>query len=191
MGSVPSAERAVVATLGRRWLITRAVLAPMASTAALLAVYYLLPLDHVTIPGAVVILVIGLALLTSLIALQVRRIIRSHYPAIRAIEALAITLPLFLILFAGTYFVMSKVSTGMFTQPLTRTDSLYFTVTVFSTTGFGDITAKTEVARLVVTAQMIADIVVLGLGARIIVGAVRRGRERGPGTENGAAGAGR
>jgi hypothetical protein len=63
---------------------------------------------------------------------------------------------------------------------LTRTDALYFTVTVFSTVGFGDITAKTETARLVVTGQMIADLVILGLAIKIIVGAVRRGRQRQP-----------
>lgn len=44
--------------------------------------------------------------------------------------------------------------------------------------GFGDVTAKTETARLVVTGQMIADLVILGLGIRIIVGAVTRGRQR-------------
>jgi len=32
---------------------------------------------------------------------------------------------------------------------------LYFTVTVFATVGFGDITAKTEAARLVVTERWI------------------------------------
>jgi hypothetical protein len=46
---------------------------------------------------------------------------------------------------------------------------------VFSTVGFGDITAKTEAARLVVTGQMITDLVVVGVGIRIILGAVTRG----------------
>ena len=49
---------------------------------------------------------------------------------------------------------------------------------MFSTVGFGDITAKTETARLVVTGQMIADLIVLGLALKIIVGAVRRGQQR-------------
>ena len=44
---------------------------------------------------------------------------------------------------------------------------------MFSTVGFGDITAKTEAARLVVTGQMITDLVVVGI--RIILGAVTRG----------------
>jgi len=36
------------------------------------------------------------------------------------------------------------------------------------------------VARLVVTGQMIADLVVLGLGVRVLLSAVQRGRQRPP-----------
>ena len=49
---------------------------------------------------------------------------------------------------------------------------------MFSTVGFGDITAKTETARLVVTGQMLADLIILGLAIKIIAGAVRRGQQR-------------
>jgi Ion channel len=80
----------------------------------------------------------------------------------------------------GTYFVMGGGSEADFSEPLTRTDALYFTVTVFSTVGFGDITATTQGARLVVTGQMVAGIVIIGLGARIIVDAVKRGQQRQP-----------
>ena len=62
--------------------------------------------------------------------------------------------------------------------PLTRTDSLYFTVTVFATVGFGDITATSQTARLIVTVQMILDLIVLGLGIRVFLGAVQRGRNK-------------
>ena len=75
---------------------------------------------------------------------------------------------------------MAAVSASNFGQKLTHTDALYFTVTVFTTVGFGDITAKSEGARLLVTAQMIADLIVLGVGAKIILGAVTRGRQRQP-----------
>ena len=61
--------------------------------------------------------------------------------------------------------------------PLTRTDSLYFTVTVFATVGFGDITATSQTGRLLVTAQMILDLIVLGLGIRVFLGAVQRGQQ--------------
>jgi Ion channel len=51
---------------------------------------------------------------------------------------------------------------------------------VFATVGFGDITAMTEAARLVVTVQMLIDLIILGLGARVIFGAVSRARQRQP-----------
>jgi voltage-gated potassium channel len=83
-------------------------------------------------------------------------------------------------LFASAYVVMATISASNFSQPMTRTNALYFTVTVFATVGFGDITAKTEAARLAVTGQMIVDLIIIGLGARVIVGAVTRGRQRRP-----------
>jgi voltage-gated potassium channel len=72
---------------------------------------------------------------------------------------------------------MSAMSTGNFDGRLTHADGLYFTVTVFSTVGFGDITAHTQAARLVITGQMICDLIVLGLAIKIIVGAVSRRRQ--------------
>jgi uncharacterized protein with GYD domain len=53
------------------------------------------------------------------------------------------------------------------------------TVTIFATVGFGDISAKVETARLVVTAQMLLDLVVLGLVIQVVLGAVKRGKANG------------
>ena len=145
-----------------------------------MVIYYLLPLNHSSTWAAVTILVIGLVLFVGLVAFQVRSIVRSRFPALRAIEALATSIPLFLLLFASVYVVMATISASNFTEPLTHTDALYFTVTVFSTVGFGDITAKSEAARLVVTSQMIADLLIIGLGLRIVVGAVTRSRQQRP-----------
>jgi voltage-gated potassium channel len=44
--------------------------------------------------------------------------------------------------------------------------------------GYGDISAVSESARLVVTVQMILDLLLLGLGIRVFIGAVQRGRQR-------------
>ncbi len=48
--------------------------------------------------------------------------------------------------------------------------------------GFGDITAKSETARVVLIVQMLGDLAVLGAGVRVLVGAVRRGQQRRSGT---------
>jgi voltage-gated potassium channel len=164
--------------------IAWAALRAAGSVAALVAVYYLLPLDHSSTPAAVTMLLIGLAGFIAVVAWQVRLIIRSPVPGLVAIESLAITVAFFLLLFAATYVVLAALSASNFGGHLTHTDGLYFTVTVFSTVGFGDITPKSETARLVVTGQMLADLIVLGLAIKIIVGAGRRGLQRraGPGS---------
>jgi hypothetical protein len=149
-------------------------------TAGLVAIYYLLPLEHTSTWIAATVLVIGLVALIALVAFQVRWIIRSPYPGLRAVEALATSLTLFLLLFSSTYVVMAAVSASNFGQKLTHTDALYFTMTTFATVGFGDITAKSEGARLLVTGQMAVDLVILGIGVKIILGAVTRGRRHHP-----------
>jgi voltage-gated potassium channel len=172
-GTAPHDQAEARPSTGR---ITWTVLRVTGSVAALVAVYYLLPLDHSSTPVAVTILLIGLAGFIVLVAVQVRLIIRSPFPGLRAIESLATSVPLFLLLFAGTYVALAALSAGSFGGHLSHTDGLYFTVTVFSTVGFGDITAKTQTARLLVTGQMIADLIILGIAIKIIVGAVKRGR---------------
>ena len=161
-------------------IMLQASLRALGATVALAVLYYLLPLDHFSAWAAVTTLVAGLVALVALIGFQVRWIIRSRFPGLRALEALGISLPLFLLLFASTYLVMATISAGSFSQPLTHTDALYFTVTVFATVGFGDIVPKTETAQLVVTGQMVADLVIIGIGLKIILGAVTRGRQKQP-----------
>jgi voltage-gated potassium channel len=158
-------------------MIVWAVLRIVGSTAVLVAVYYLLPLTHSSAGAAITILVIGLVVFIGLVAAQVRSIMGHPFPGLRAIEALATSVPLFLLLFASSYVVMAKMSASNFGERLTHTDGLYFTVTVFSTVGFGDITPTSQAARLVVTGQIIADFVILGLAIKVIVGAVNRRRQ--------------
>jgi uncharacterized protein with GYD domain len=55
---------------------------------------------------------------------------------------------------------------------------MYLSATVFTTVGFGDITAKTEAARIVVTIQMMLDLVIIGLVVRLVVNAIKIGQRR-------------
>ena len=167
---------------GRRgrdhWRITLGLLRAFVVTVVLIAAYYLVPLDRLTATSLLAIMIAGLVALIGMTVYQVWAILRATYPGVRAIEALATTVPIFLLMFAATYYLMSHADAGNFTaHELTRTDSLYFTVTVFSTVGFGDISPASQRARLVVTAQMILNLIVLGLGVRLIVGAARRAHQ--------------
>ncbi len=166
----------------RRRLIFWGVLRSVLVAVVLVVLYYVLPLDRRWDSSTAIGLLIGIVVFAGVMVWEVRAIAGSRYPGLRAAEALGLILPLYLVLFASTYFVMERASAASFTEPLTRTDALYFTVTVFSTVGFGDITAKSEAARVVLIVQMLADLALLGAGIRVLVGAVQRGRERGSDT---------
>ena len=163
----------------RRRLIAASLLRSLLIAAVLVALYYIAPVDGEWRLSSVLRVVVGSIVFVVVVVWEIRRIVSSEFPGIRAIEALAATVPLFLVLFASTYFMMSTLGTGNFSQAdLSRTDALYFTVTVFSTVGFGDISPTSESARLVVSGQMILDLFILGFGINAIVSAAKIGRKR-------------
>jgi hypothetical protein len=145
---------------------------------ALVVGYFLLPLNSDLTTTTVLTLGGGIVLIAVLLVWHLRSIITSPYPRVRAVAALATTIPLFLVVFATSYFVMSRTEPANFNEHLSRLDSAYYTVTVFATVGFGDIVPKTEVARTVTMVQMLGDIVLVGLVVQVIVGAVRTGLRR-------------
>jgi voltage-gated potassium channel len=144
----------------------------------LLVLYYLLPLDRGFRSRTVLILLAGLLTVGLLVAWQVRTILRARHPALRAIEAIALSIPLFLLLFAAAYVLLAGTDPHAFTEPLNATDGLYFVITVFATVGFGDIAPVTEVARVLTTVQMVGDLLLIGLVLRLFLTAVDRGRRR-------------
>jgi hypothetical protein len=143
------------------------------------AAYFLLPMHRLT-PGSGLHLTAGVALVAAVLVWHVREIARSPYPRLRAVEALAVTLTLFVTLFSTAYFVLERATPASFDQSLTRLDAIYFTVTVFATVGFGDIVPVSQTARILTTAQMVADLVLVGVVAKVVVGAVQAGLDRRP-----------
>ena len=147
------------------------------TSAGVVVLYFVLPFDREFTAGTLAALVAGVLGMGLLVAWQVRSILLSSTRPC-GLEAVALSLPLFLLLFAATYAVLSDSDPGAFTEPLSRVDSLYFVVTVFATVGFGDISAVSTVARVLVTVQMVGDLVLIGLVLRVFVTAVDRGRRR-------------
>lgn len=141
--------------------------------------YFLLPLDSDLDQHTATVLVLGLLAIGALLAVQAVSIIGSPHPRLRAVEALTTAVPLFLLLFSAAYFLYAQEQGAhSFSEPLTRSDALYFTVTVFATVGFGDIVPVSQTARMLTTSQMVADLILVGLIAKVMVGAVRIGLER-------------
>ena len=162
----------------RRRIILWAVLRGFLNTTLLVVLYYELPLDEPFGADAAVRVLIGLVVFIGIAVWQVKNIIDAPYPATKAFEALALILPFYLLFFASTYFVMERTSAASFTESMTRTDALYFSVTVFSTVGFGDIAPRSEAARIALIFQMLGDLALVGAGARLLLVAVQRGRQR-------------
>lgn len=171
-------------TTPRRRVVEAVLRATLTST-VLVVLYYRLPFTAVVDASTFVLLAAGLALFAAVITWQVRSILRSAYPALRAIEALGAAIPLFLLVFAAAYVKLADTQAEAFTEPLSRTDALYFTITVFATVGFGDIAPVTDAARITTMVQMVGDLLVVGLVLRLMLGAVKQGRQR----RAGAAGA--
>ena len=164
-------------TTPRRRVVTALLRATLTST-VLVVLYYRLPFTAVVDASTFALLAAGLALFAAVITWQVRSILRSAYPALRAIEGLAAAIPLFLLVFAAAYVTLADTQAEAFTEPLSRTDALYFTITVFATVGFGDIAPVTDAARIITMVQMVGDLLVVGLVLRVMLGAVKQGRER-------------
>ena len=170
-----------MARIRRREAVAGAVRALLA-VALLLVVYYNAPLDRGLTAGSALLFLTALVLLAVAMAFEVRGILMSDRPRLRAIRALAVGVPLFLVVFAATYFTVAHAEVGSFTQHLSRTDALYFTVTTFATVGYGDITPRTELARVLVMLQMLLGLLAVGVIAKVVLGAIRVAEARRHGT---------
>lgn len=157
---------------------TRLVVRVLGSITVLVGMYYLLPLDPRDNVSPVLLLLTALVVLGVLVFVQTWAIANSPVPRLRAVEALATSIPLLILIFSCTYFLMSRTDPSVFSQPLSRTGALYFSMTTLSTVGYGDITPVTDTARLVVVVQMMVDLIVLGIGLHVVLRAVDVGRQR-------------
>jgi voltage-gated potassium channel len=164
-------ERDGWGTRGRE--VATTLLDSAAATTVLVLAYYQAPLDRPLNWATGALFVVSLVVFALFMALQIRGIIRSPKPRLRAIRALGVGVPLLLVVFASTYIVIAGQQPGAFTEPLDRTDGIYFTVTVFTTVGLGDIAPVTELARVLVTIQMLVGLIVVGLIAKLVLGAVQ------------------
>jgi voltage-gated potassium channel len=145
--------------------IARAVL----TSAGLLVIYSMMPIGREATVTTVGIMVIGSILVVAMLALQIRALSRSPHPILRVVEALTSVLVVFILAFATVYLSMTQTNPLSFSEPLTKVSSVYFTVTVLATVGFGDITAVSDTARIVVTAQMLLGLTLVAVVVRFII----------------------
>jgi voltage-gated potassium channel len=144
--------------------------------AVLLIAYGEAPWDRIDGVSAGLWLAAWFAVLALTVGWHIRAVMRSAHPWARAAESAALSVAMLLLPFATAYALMSRDTLASFTQGLTRIDALYFTVTVFATVGFGDIAPVTEPARVLVTVQMLADLILIGVIVKVLAGAAQQRR---------------
>ena len=170
--SMPTSRR-------QAWKLVAFLLLRMAlSLTALTMAYFLIPTRNPGRSADWPWLTLQLCVFGVIVGVQVPAIVKAKYPVLRAVESLAILVPLYLLIFARVYLSNSLDNPAAFNQPLDKTTALYFTVTVFATVGFGDIVAQVNSMRLLVTLQMLLNLVLLGLVIRLLTASARRGIAR-------------
>ncbi len=137
---------------------------------AIFAIYFTLPFDHLSWTGqAITRTIVGLCAFAVVLGLLIKRILKADVPQLRAAETLVISLVLFICFYASLYLEISNHDTRTFNVVLTHASALYFTIVTFGTVGYGDISANSDLARLLVSAQIIFDVVFIAALARLVI----------------------
>lgn len=148
------------------WGIARSALLGL----GVLAVYWLLPIDSFdSILTIAVMVTFSLGVWLFYVVRELVRLRNSPYPLVRLSGALISTIMLLVVLFAQVFLTLDHAETGSFSEPLTKMAALYFSMTVTATVGFGDIVAKTDIARAIVTFQMFVNLVLLAAALRGLI----------------------
>jgi len=175
-----------------RWVVV-GLTPSIAAVAAMILCYMLVPAPSGQESAFALICfgVVAMLAYVGLTAFAVRRLRTAHKPVLEGALLLAIMATLLIMSFSWMYLSLAAADPAAFTEPITKISGIYFTVSIISTVGFGDITAKTDLARMTVTAQMLLGITLLTVGVRIVMQSARDARTAaldarlGVGTQNG------
>lgn len=152
-----------------------AVGAGLLTVALVLALYSWIPIPQSQeSPLGMLIALVMIAVLYLVAAMwAVGRIGRSRHPLRAGMTVLGVMVTAVVVLFALTYLTMSTHNAGAFNERLDKISALYFTMTILTTVGFGDIHAVTHPAMIAVMIQMVVSLTLITTVARVIVSAAR------------------
>lgn len=136
---------------------------------ATLLFYALIPVESASSTVWIVaVSCLGLVLVIGVFFHQFGRIENADRPGATAIESLVLVVGLFLTLFALIYVTISASNADAFTQSLDKVGGIYFSVTILTTVGYGDIAPVTDATRILVTIQMLLDIALIGAAVKLL-----------------------
>jgi voltage-gated potassium channel len=112
----------------------------------------------------------GVAAIIGIMPITVRRlhaVRQADKPVLAALEAVTLLVAMLVFGFAAVYYAIDFDQT-QFNGLGTRLDAIYFTVVTLSTVGFGDITATGQAARAIVIANVLTNLIFLGVVVRVM-----------------------
>src|SRR4051794_34871933 len=128
--------------------------------------YGLVPWRRVSLQSGVVVaitFVIGLLGAGALVISQAVSYRRAADSGIARLRSLLMAVYVAVLFFATAFYLLQRADPQQFTGLVTRLDSFYFTLSVVSTVGFGDVHASGQAARAMVCAQMLFNVLVISL----------------------------
>lgn len=161
---------------------TRTTLKNLSITAAVVAVstlvYFVLPFGSFGVAGTwgfVILFLAGLLTVSAVIIWQISHyrssVVRRDTSLVGVIAALYLSI----LFFSAVYYSLAMREPLAISALRTRLDALYFTLTITSTTGFGDIRPTSQLARAVVTVNLAFNLGFLGAAVTILRTVGRRG----------------
>ena len=155
----------------------RPALRSLAVLCVVLVIYYAFPVGELpSSVGAVlsvIALVAGVGVLGWLITDQVRRQVRRGDDEVVRVQSLLVLVYMTILLFSLGYVALADAVEGQFEGLETKTDGLYFTVTTLATVGFGDVHPVGQLARALVTAQIVFNLVFVGTLVSLLTSRLR------------------
>ncbi len=149
------------------------------AVAIILGLYALVPIDKGDSDQTVLIVMTVLGVIWLLaVARQLVRLRRSQNPILQVGEALATVVVLLVVCFALTAMMIDSAPGNQYSENLDKTAAFYYSMTVTTTVGFGDITPTSHLARNVADVQMFVDLVALAAALRALTWAVQPSSKR-------------
>ena len=136
---------------------------PLWSLVGLLVAYYAFPVElggsKVVAGVSLAVTAAGLGLVAAMMVNELNALRRGA--AVRSPRALAMLLVLLVMSSSLAFFLLDLVSPDQIADLDTRTDALYFTVSTMATVGYGDVHAEGQLARGMVCALIVFNLVVV------------------------------
>lgn len=143
---------------------------PLLTGALIVGLYYLIPVE----PGVDRTQMLVRAGLTALCGLviawliisQARRSVRQAGEG--SLAGLLTAILAGVVFFALADYITAISASGQFVGLTTKTDALYFALATLTTVGYGDVHAEGQIARGVVSVQLVFNVVIVATGASVL-----------------------